>query len=48
MRAKMRKIDKKLAGRLKGYRDMCEAAERRQAGSSKAYTAPGSRNGRKS
>ena len=44
---KKRKIDKKLEGRMRGHRDMCEAAEKRSSGSSKAFTAPGSRNPRK-
>lgn len=42
-----RKIQRKLEARQNGYKEMCENAEARVAGSSKGYTCPGSRNPKK-
>ena len=40
----MRKVQEKLAARIKGYEEMCKNAETKKSGSSKAFRMPGSRN----
>ena len=39
-----RKVNKRLAARIKGYEAACAIAEARKSGSSKVFRMPGSRN----